>query len=93
MPIYICLVYMPCMPCIYALYTPHVPPPRPAGVGSGTRRFRSTPAWLHGGELHPYQLEGLNWLFHKWGSQENVILADEVPKARGARGSMTLCVP
>lgn len=36
----------------------------PAGVGRGTRRFKASPHWLHGGELHPYQLEGLNWLFH-----------------------------
>jgi hypothetical protein len=51
-----------------------------AGVGSGTRRFLSTPTWLTGagGELHPYQLEGLNWLYHKWTSRQNVILADEV---------------
>jgi SNF2 family DNA or RNA helicase len=33
---------------------------------------------LQGGELHPYQLEGLNWLYHKWASGDNVILADEV---------------
>lgn len=47
-------------------------------VGGGTRRFTTTPAWLRGGSLHGYQLEGLNWLFHKWESGQNVILADEV---------------
>ena len=30
------------------------------------------------GSLHPYQLEGLNWLFHKWCAREAVILADEM---------------
>ncbi len=49
------------------------------GIGSGTRRFTQTPDWLSsGGTLHPYQLEGLNWLFHKYKSHENVVLADEV---------------
>jgi len=24
------------------------------------------------------QLEGLNWLFHKWSTKESVVLADEV---------------
>jgi hypothetical protein len=32
--------------------------------GRGTRKFEKTPSWLTGGELHPYQLEGLNWLYH-----------------------------
>jgi len=49
------------------------------GVGEGTRRFTATPHWLAKcGDLHPYQLEGLNWLFHKWASKENVVLADEM---------------
>jgi SNF2 family DNA or RNA helicase len=48
-------------------------------VGLGSRRFTSTPPWIaKSGNLHPYQLEGLNWLFHKWSCKENVILADEV---------------
>ena len=44
------------------------------------RRFTSTqPEFLSGGgSLHEYQLEGLNWLYHKWSSGENVVLADEV---------------
>lgn len=46
--------------------------------GEGTRRFTTTPSFLRGGTLHPYQLEGLNWLYHKWSERENVILADEV---------------
>jgi SNF2 family DNA or RNA helicase len=33
---------------------------------------------VSGGELHPYQLEGLNWLYHKHQVQDNVILADEM---------------
>lgn len=54
-----------------------------ACVGEGSRRFTATPPWLaQSGSLHLYQLEGLNWLFHKWSSRESVILADEVSVGR-----------
>ncbi|KAL8775017.1 MAG: hypothetical protein Q9209_000496 [Squamulea sp. 1 TL-2023] len=33
---------------------------------------------LVGGELMPYQLEGLNWLYYQWHRQQNAILADEM---------------
>jgi chromodomain-helicase-DNA-binding protein 4 len=33
---------------------------------------------VSGGELHPYQLEGLNWLYHKAQVKDHVILADEM---------------
>ncbi len=50
-----------------------------AGPGGAARQFDRTPEWLsHAGELHRYQLDGLNWLLRKWQSKENVILADEV---------------
>jgi hypothetical protein len=42
------------------------------------RRFMATPDHLAGGQLHPYQLEGLNWLVHSWQQRQHVILADEV---------------
>eukprot|EP00803_Ostreobium_quekettii_P003791 evm.model.scf_714EXC.7 EVM.evm.TU.scf_714EXC.7 scf_714EXC:47239-61229(-) len=42
------------------------------------RLFSTTPEFLKGGRLHPYQLEGLNWLYFKWQVKENVILADEM---------------
>lgn len=29
-------------------------------------------------ELHPYQLEGLNWLRYSWGQGIDTILADEM---------------
>ncbi|GFR51659.1 hypothetical protein Agub_g14095, partial [Astrephomene gubernaculifera] len=54
------------------------PQAQPQVQGSGSRKWLRTPPWLSGGQLHPYQLEGLNWLFHKYGSGENVILADEM---------------
>ena len=41
-------------------------------------RFTETPAHLVGGTLHPYQLEGLNWLVHSWQQRQHVILADEM---------------
>ena len=31
-----------------------------------------------GGTLHPYQLEGLNWLRHSWATDTDTILADEM---------------
>ena len=31
-----------------------------------------------GGTLHPYQLEGLNWLRFSWAQGTNTILADEM---------------
>ena len=31
-----------------------------------------------GGTLHPYQLEGLNWLRFSWAQNTNTILADEM---------------
>ena len=31
-----------------------------------------------GGRLHPYQLEGLNWLRFSWANQIDTILADEM---------------
>jgi len=33
--------------------------------GQGSRKFEATPDFVTGGPLHPYQLEGLNWLYHK----------------------------
>lgn len=46
--------------------------------GQGTRKWDATPEFVSGGELHPYQLEGLNWLYHKHQVKDNVILADEM---------------
>ena len=31
-----------------------------------------------GGTLHPYQLEGLNWLRYSWANDTDTILADEM---------------
>ncbi|KAG1665916.1 hypothetical protein FOA52_004505 [Chlamydomonas sp. UWO 241] len=46
---------------------------------SNPRLFDETPSFLkEGGSLHPYQLEGLNWMYHKWQQKDNVILADEM---------------
>lgn len=39
---------------------------------------KTQPATLTGGELMPYQLEGINWLYYKWWSRQNAILADEM---------------
>ncbi|CAG9462529.1 unnamed protein product [Pedinophyceae sp. YPF-701] len=40
--------------------------------------FPRTPEYLAGGNLHDYQLVGLNWLFSAWIMRKHVILADEM---------------
>jgi len=42
--------------------------------------FTTTPEWLRsaGGDLHQYQVEGVNWLRHAHRIQKHVILADEM---------------
>ncbi|XP_017430906.1 CHD3-type chromatin-remodeling factor PICKLE isoform X2 [Vigna angularis] len=40
--------------------------------------YESSPEFLSGGSLHPYQLEGLNFLRFSWSKQTHVILADEM---------------
>ena len=42
------------------------------------RQYSDTPPFLKGGTLHPYQLEGLNWLLFAWRQHKHVILADEM---------------
>ena len=43
-------------------------------------RFDVQPSYIDatGGRLHPYQLEGLNWLRFSWSQHTDVILADEM---------------
>ncbi len=44
------------------------------------KRYEKQPDYLDttGGQLHPYQLEGLNWLRFSWSHGTDVILADEM---------------
>lgn len=44
------------------------------------KRFEKQPEYVGqtGGQLHPYQLEGLNWLRFSWAQDTDVILADEM---------------
>ncbi|CAJ1973658.1 unnamed protein product [Sphenostylis stenocarpa] len=42
------------------------------------QHFEHSPEFLSGGTLHPYQLEGLNFLRFSWSKQTHVILADEM---------------
>ncbi|KAH6757889.1 chromatin remodeling factor CHD3 [Perilla frutescens var. hirtella] len=42
------------------------------------QQYESSPDFLSGGSLHPYQLEGLNFLRFAWSKQTHVILADEM---------------
>jgi len=53
----------------------------PPGAGAGVKRdkrFAATPGFLAGGDLHGYQVEGVNWLCHAWDRRQHVILADEM---------------
>ena len=40
--------------------------------------LKKQPSSLTGGEIMPYQMEGLNWLLYNFHQQKNVILADEM---------------
>lgn len=40
--------------------------------------YDQTPEFISGGTLHPYQLEGLNFLRYSWSKKTHVILADEM---------------
>ncbi|XP_076881463.1 CHD3-type chromatin-remodeling factor PICKLE-like [Bidens hawaiensis] len=42
------------------------------------QQFEKSPEFLHGGELHPYQLKGLNFLRLSWSKKTHVILEDEM---------------
>uniref|UniRef100_A0A672HFW7 Uncharacterized protein n=1 Tax=Salarias fasciatus TaxID=181472 RepID=A0A672HFW7_SALFA len=54
------------------------PPANP--VVDPTSKFDRQPEYLDstGGTLHPYQLEGLNWLRFSWAQATDTILADEM---------------
>ena len=61
------------------------PSPLPQSTSSGADgvpcRALQQARCLHrflGGDLHPYQLEGLNWLLHAWAQKLHVVLADEM---------------
>ncbi|KAJ0984869.1 hypothetical protein J5N97_003225 [Dioscorea zingiberensis] len=42
------------------------------------QHYDQSPQFLSGGSLHPYQLEGLNFLRYSWSKSTHVILADEM---------------
>lgn len=63
--------------------------PSPQSLSSHLKNVRSQsfkdkieidkqPEYLTGGELYPYQMEGMNWLYYQWHRQQNAILADEM---------------
>lgn len=55
---------------------------RGGGSGGGSRAdartHAETPAFLAGGSLHSYQLDGLNWMLLRFRRRQNMILADEM---------------
>ncbi|XP_015781829.1 chromodomain-helicase-DNA-binding protein Mi-2 homolog [Tetranychus urticae] len=57
-------------------YTP--PPDKP--TVDPKKKFERQPAYVDatGMELHPYQLEGINWLRYSWSNGTDTILADEM---------------
>lgn len=44
------------------------------------KKYEEQPAYITetGGKLHPYQMEGINWLRHCWAHGTDAILADEM---------------
>lgn len=61
--------------------SPSPPPPRKEGGERARPAFEKLtqqPAFLRGGQLRDYQLEGLNWLLYSWCTGTNGILADEM---------------
>lgn len=44
------------------------------------KKYDKQPAFIDvtGNELHPYQLEGVNWLRFSWANGTDTILADEM---------------
>jgi len=54
------------------------PPDKP--ITDLKKKYDKQPDYLTdtGMELHPYQLEGLNWLRYSWGQGIDTILADEM---------------
>lgn len=61
---------MMCANLLLVLFSPYQP----------TIKFDRQPDYLDstGGTLHPYQLEGLNWLRFSWAQATDTILADEM---------------
>ncbi|XP_039150322.1 chromodomain-helicase-DNA-binding protein Mi-2 homolog isoform X1 [Drosophila simulans] len=57
-------------------YTP--PPEKP--TTDLKKKYEDQPAFLEGTgmQLHPYQIEGINWLRYSWGQGIDTILADEM---------------
>lgn len=60
----------------YKKYNP--PPDRP--TSNLNKKYEDQPPFVYetGMQLHPYQLEGLNWLRYSWGQGIDTILADEM---------------
>ena len=55
-----------------------IPPEKP--ITDLRKQLTKQPDYMDetGGELHPYQLEGLNWLRFSYGNKVDTILADEM---------------
>lgn len=55
-----------------------IPPEKP--ITDLRKQLTKQPEYMDetGGELHPYQLEGLNWLRFSYGNKVDTILADEM---------------
>nr|QVX32603.1 CHD3/4/5A [Platynereis dumerilii] len=65
-------------PELEALRKKRIPPVDP--VVDLKRKMEKQPEYIDdtGGRLHPYQLEGLNWLRFSWSQHTDTILADEM---------------
>ncbi|XP_065200189.1 chromodomain-helicase-DNA-binding protein Mi-2 homolog isoform X2 [Planococcus citri] len=62
-----------------AVFKRFIPPPEKPAADL-KKKYEKQPEFIAetGMELHPYQLEGLNWLRYSWGQGIDTILADEM---------------
>ena len=65
--------------CSFFFYRLYIPPPDKP-MTDLKKKYDKQPDYLDilGMCLHPYQLEGLNWLRYSWGQGTDTILADEM---------------
>lgn len=65
---------------LYLLFRRRYTPPPEKPTTDLKRKYEKQPDFIAetGMQLHPYQLEGLNWLRYSWGQGIDTILADEM---------------
>ena len=71
-------VSTPSHPYTFTPSHPHIPSHPHTHLLQPSEKYSEQPAYLINGNLHGYQLEGVNWLRFSWAQHTNTILADEM---------------